>query len=78
MSEKITIHYFTTDWECECCGSGYHEDCRITWGDKTVEYTRDDQFGGGDWPSYNMLSSLEDMVVVLKDLGFEVDMKIDD
>jgi hypothetical protein len=44
---KYTIHLNTTNWYCECCGSGTHFVIHLYEEGKRVWSTsRDDQFGG--------------------------------
>ena len=44
---KYTIRLNTTNWYCECCGSGNHFSIHLYEGEKHVWSTsRDDQFGG--------------------------------
>lgn len=44
---KYTIHLKTTNWYCECCGSGTHFFVQLDENGKRVWSTsRDDQFGG--------------------------------
>ena len=44
---KYTIHLNTTNWYCECCGSGTHFAIHLYEEGKRVWSTsRDDQFGG--------------------------------
>ena len=44
---KYTINLKTTNWYCECCGSGTHFSITLYEGDKRVWSTsRDDKFGG--------------------------------
>lgn len=45
MSYKIELN--TSNWYCECCGSGAHWDVTLYEGDKKLWGTsRNDQFGG--------------------------------
>ena len=78
MSYKIELN--TTNWYCECCGSGTHWDVTLYNGDKKLWGTsRNDQFGGtyrnGDDEEVQV-RYYEDLIaglrVALEALGHEV------
>lgn len=78
MSYKIELN--TSNWYCECCGSGSHWDVTLYEGDKKLWGTsRNDQFGGtyreGDDEDCNIYG-YDDLIVgmqkTLEALGHDV------